>query len=86
MVAGDQNYGPEPTYFQTLTPAGDSYTLGRIEAKVGAMHEDVKEIRAHNAAVENRLRACERKVYLLMRIGAGAGMIITGGLAALGFK
>lgn len=69
-----------------LTPTGDSYTLGRIEATVRAMHEDVKEIKDHNAAVETRLRTCEKKVYLLMRVGTGAGALITGGLAALGFK
>ncbi len=69
-----------------LTPSGDSYTLGRIEAKVCAMHEDIKEIKDHNITVETRLRVCERKTYLIMRIGTGASALVMGGLAALGFK
>ena len=69
-----------------LTPAGVSYTLGRIEAALSAVHADVKEIKSGMLTLDERVRSNEKKTYYLMRVGGVAVTTVTGALAALGFK
>ena len=60
--------------------------LGRLEAKVDAVHEDVREIKENTRELEKRTRMLERAVSRGKGACALAVAVITGGLAWLGIS
>ena len=58
--------------------------LGRLEAKVDAVHEDVREIKDNTRALEGRTRTLERTMSRCKGAVAAGATAMTGGLAWLG--
>lgn len=58
--------------------------LGRLEAKVDAVHEDVKEIKENTRALEGRMGVLERTMARCKGAAAVMTTAMMGGLAWLG--